>query len=119
MLNKIYKISFVSMVFMIPALTFAQYFNKTDSMLDSLGKIIKDKLIPLLFALALLLFFWGLVKYIWSLSSGSKEEGKNIMVWGIIALTVMISVWGLVNFIRKSLDLDNPGSNSITIPTIN
>ena len=48
-------------------------------------------------ALALLFFFWGLAQFI--LKSGdaaSHEEGKNKMVWGVIALFVMVSIWGIV-----------------------
>ncbi len=53
--------------------------------------------LPVLVSLALLSFFWGLAQFI--LHSGSEEAheaGRNIMIWGIIALTVIVSVWGLV-----------------------
>ncbi len=54
-------------------------------------------------ALALLVFFWGLVKYIAKADDEkAKEAGKNIMIWGVIALFVMFSVFGLVNFLQES-----------------
>ena len=75
-------------------------------------------LIPIVFALALLYFFWGLATYI--LSSGDpekKEEGRNKMVWGIVALFVMASIWGLVNFLQDALDIDEGSAPTIEIPT--
>ncbi len=55
--------------------------------------------IPLLAGLALLAFFWGLAKFVYNAGSESaREEAKNVMFWGIIALFVMVSIWGIVSF---------------------
>lgn len=71
---------------------------------------------PIVVALALLYFFWGLATYILSASDEEKKkEGKNIMIWGILALFVMVSVWGIVNVIRDTFNLNN---NSINVPGI-
>lgn len=54
-------------------------------------------LIPIVAAIALLAFFWGLAKFILhSDSDSAHEEGRQIMFWGIIALFVLVSVWGIV-----------------------
>ncbi|MBX4199871.1 pilin [Candidatus Parcubacteria bacterium] len=74
----------------------------------ALGKIV-NQLIILAAGAGLLVFFWGLAKFIFkSGDTKSHEEGRNLMVWGIVALFVMVSVWGLVNFVRQSLGID-PG----------
>ena len=72
-----------------------------------------SQLIILVVSLALLAFFWGLTKYIWSLSGDKKnyEEGINIMKWGILALFVMLSIWGLVGFLQKGFGLDTTASS--------
>ncbi len=58
------------------------------------------QLIPLLVGVALLVFFWGLVKFIYKAGSETAhEEAKNIMVWGIVGLFVMVSIWGIVSFL--------------------
>jgi ABC-type Fe3+-siderophore transport system permease subunit len=57
--------------------------------------------IPVVIGLAFLFFLWGLMKFI--LVAGdekAKEEGKRIMIWGTIALFVMVSIWGIVNIIQ-------------------
>jgi len=77
------------------------------SLIRSVGGII-DILIPIAFAAGLLFFFWGLAMYIASAGNEEKKaEGRNIMIWGVVALFVMSSVWGLVNFIGGSLNLNN------------
>jgi Type IV secretion system pilin len=54
-------------------------------------------MIPVAVALGILFFIWGLVQFI--LASGdesAKDEGKRRMIWGVVALFVIVSVWGLV-----------------------
>jgi SNF family Na+-dependent transporter len=111
MLNKIY---FALILITLPIFSYAQNLSKTRTLLENADDIVRTVLVPLAFTLALLFFFWGVAKYIWS--AGDKEEGKKIMVWGVVALTVMTTIWGLVYFIGTELGLDEQGT--ITIPTI-
>ena len=88
--------------------------SNLSGLITSVGDII-NLLIPIVFALALLYFFWGLAKFI--LSSGEdKEKGKNIMIWGIVALFVMASVWGIVGFIQSALGVDGGTAPTVKVP---
>ena len=63
---------------------------------------IVNTLVPLFIALALLFFIWGLVTFI--LAAGdeaARAEGRSKMIWGIIALFVIVSVWGLVALLNQ------------------
>jgi hypothetical protein len=98
--------------FIIPALLFApmmasaQTLGNLETLLDSIGALVSLAL-PILVAIALLGFFWGLAKFIFAAGNEeSKADGKRIMIWGIIALFVMVSVWGIVNFIGEALSID-------------
>jgi hypothetical protein len=74
-----------------------------------------NALIPLLITLAVVVFFWGLVKYIMSASDeAAKEGGKNLMIWGMIALFVMVAFWGIIGYFQQSLGLS--GSITSTAP---
>ena len=74
--------------------------------------VIIDPLILLLFAVALLLFFWGLFQLILDLSNGGKgEEGKKHMLWGIVGMIVMFSVGGIINLIANSIGADDATVN--------
>ncbi|MBI2617938.1 hypothetical protein HYW58_00575 [Candidatus Kaiserbacteria bacterium] len=62
-----------------------------------------NALIPILIALAVLGFFWGVFRY--GFSSDSEEgiqEGKTVMLYGIIALFVMVSIWGILNVLTRT-----------------
>jgi len=80
-----------------------------------IAKNIVGSLVPLFVTLALVYFIWGLAEYI--LESGEankKEEGRTRMVWGTLALFVVISVWGLVNIIKDTIFSAN--STSLSAP---
>lgn len=99
---------------LFPTIAFAAPLSKTKIIFRELGNLI-GLLIPIVFGLGLLLFFWGIAKYIWS-AGGDKDEGKKIMVWGVVALFVMSSIWGLTTFLSDTLDLDEV--DEMTVPTL-
>lgn len=69
--------------------------------------------LPVIAGLALLAFMWGLVKFISNVGSGGGEkaitEGKSLMVWGLLALFVMVSVWAIIAFFHNDLGLTQFG----------
>ena len=102
--------------YMFPLVTFAQL-SGFQGLVTAVGGII-NKLIPLIFGLAIVYFFWGGVQFI--INAGdqkAREDGKKKMMWGVVALFVMISIFGIINFIGYLLEI-NPGG-TINIPTIN
>ena len=64
-------------------------------------------------ALALLWFLWGLAQYILNGPGEKQEDGRNRMIWGIVALFVMVSVWGLVRVLSNTLGTGTGGSAPI------
>ena len=69
---------------------------------------IAGRALPLLILAALVLFLFGIVKkFFWSGDSSDKGEAGRYILWGIVALFVMVSVWGLVNVLRGTFQLDN------------
>jgi len=104
------KLGYLSLAFAFPALAFAQV-NATN--VSTLGQgligLINNVAVPLLFALAFIVFIWGVFQYF--IAGGHDEEkretGKSLMLWGIIGFFVMVSVWGLVNILRGTFNFDN------------
>lgn len=69
--------------------------------------IINNAVIPLIFALALLMFIWGVIRFVInSEDQEQKEKGRQFMLWGIIALAVMTSVWGLVKILGSTFGIE-------------
>lgn len=67
--------------------------------------------IRLLVALSLLVFLWGLAMYMFKGqgSDTARVEGRKLMLWGIIGLFVMTSVWGLVGILSSILGHTDAG----------
>src|SRR3989338_3739048 len=66
-----------------------------------------DAVIPFLVGLAVMLVLYGIVGFISHAADEEKRtEAKNFIIWGIIGIFVMVSVWGLVNILVKTFNLD-------------
>jgi hypothetical protein len=91
-----------------PSVAFAQELGNITNLLESVGNLV-DLALPIVIAIALLVFFWGLVKFIFA-GAEAKDEGKTLMIWGVVALFVMVSVWGLVRFIGNAFDIEQGGT---------
>lgn len=75
--------------------------------------------VPLLIGLAVLVFLYGVLIFTFSEGGTKKEEGKQYMIWGIIGLFVMVSVWGLVAVLQGTFNLDNKTQNiKMEIPDV-
>ncbi len=76
------------------------------TLIASAGELL-NMLIPVLIALALVVFFWGLVKYI---RSGKAAGGKDIMIAGLVGLFIMVSVWGIIRIAQTTLLGNDPAN---------
>jgi uncharacterized membrane protein YidH (DUF202 family) len=87
---------------------------------DTLTQVlaIVQQLIPLLVAVAVLMFFWGIVKFIANMGDeNARKGGKHLMVWGMIALFVMVSFWGIIGYFQESFNISGT-LNTPTAPTL-
>ncbi len=72
-------------------------------LVNNLKDLLNSKIIPFLFVLATVLFMWGVIQYI--IAGGSEDRAKNakqIIVWGIIGLTIMTAAWAIVGLFCNS-----------------
>ena len=72
-------------------------------------RIINDSIIPLMFALAVLYFVWGVVQFV-IMGAGEeakRTQGKQHMIWGIVALAVMLGIWSLVGILGGTFGIEN------------
>jgi hypothetical protein len=79
--------------------------------------LINSVAVPLLFAIAFIVFLYGIAKaYIFSNGEpGAVAEGHKLVLWGIIGFVVMISLWGLVNIVANTFGLG--GYSAPPLPT--
>jgi hypothetical protein len=100
-----------------PVLASAQQLGNIETLLRSIGRLI-DIALPIVVALGLLAFFYGLAKFIFNADNDeARKSARAIMIWGIVALFVMVSVWGLVRFIGSAFGIQQ-GQSSGTVPSV-
>jgi len=76
--------------------------------------------VPLAIAVALVVFIWGLVIFIANSGDEKKaSEGRQRMIWGVLALFLIVSVWGVVTLLMTIFGVSplNPG-NECNAPSI-
>ncbi len=70
---------------------------------DGTITVITQIVLPILFALALMYFLLGVIKFIRSAGDEKERaEAKRIIFSGLIGLAVMVSIWGLVAVVAGS-----------------
>ena len=57
-------------------------------------------------SLAFFFFFWNLFKFIRAADPESKESAQGKMVWSLVAIIVIVSLWGIIAFVRGVLGID-------------
>ena len=84
----------------LAATTFSELLNSTvNSLLRPLPAI--------LVGIAVVMFIYGVIILMFSEGGEKKEEGKQYMIWGIVGIFVIVSMWGLVNILAGIFNLNN------------
>jgi len=65
-------------------------------------KFMMEAALPILVGIAVIYFIWSLLMFLRE-SGSKKDEARGHMLWGIVILFVMVSIWGLVNILGSSL----------------
>lgn len=77
---------------------------------------ILNAVIPILIALGVVYFIWGVITYVVASDEEAKSAGRNRIIFGIIGLAVIIGLWGLVNILKNTFGLGNV--QNINFPTV-
>jgi len=82
--------------------------------------IINSVLVPVLIAIAFIVFIWGVYKYfiLGAAEEKSREEGRQFVMWGIIGFVIILSIWSLVTILASTVGLST-GGTAPTPPTFN
>lgn len=102
------------------------YIAAANSSISGFGKLIQNvntniggNIVILLSSVAFILFLYGLVRFIFDRSNGNDkdlERDKTAMTWGLVALFVLVSVWGIIKMFQGFLGIENSGN--INLPKI-
>jgi hypothetical protein len=87
-----------------------------DGLLCKIGSLL-TAVIPVMVAVGVVYFVWGVVSYVIADDEEAKSAGRARMLWGIVGLAVIIAVWGLVGILVRTFVPDGNTGN-ITLPTV-
>lgn len=86
-----------------------------------IAKLFGDALawaVPVLIACAVVYFLYGVLQYvIMGDDEEKKEKAKSTILYGIVGIFVMVSVYGLVKLVQDTFGINN--TNNLTAPKLN
>jgi hypothetical protein len=112
-----------SLTFFLPAVASAATFVNQGEVVaigTQIVAVINEFIVPLLFAIAFVVFIWGVFQYL-ILGAGNpdkRKEGVQLILWGIIGFFVMVSVWGMVNLLVGAFDFGGQGVQKVPTVTL-
>lgn len=88
---------------LIPDVAYAS----VDSFIASVNKTIINPLIVFIFALALVLFLYGVFQFVANQENEEmKTAGKNHMIWGIVGIVIMMGVFTIINIVMRTFNIE-------------
>jgi hypothetical protein len=92
----------------LPKIAFAQEMvTSAATLVYRINKVIINPLIIFIFALALAYFLWGVIEFVLNASDDDKRTtGKRHMLWGLVGMFIMISVFTIMQIIINTLGID-------------
>ena len=112
--------------FFAPVVAFAQTGGIIDmggtnsSQLQGLLSIVRGVLnivVPIVITLGVIYFIWAVIQYVTVKDEEERAKSKTHMIYGIIGLFVVVSIWGLIGFIGNTVGIGQGGSG--IVPCVN
>ena len=109
----------LSTVVVLP--TFAFAVGAGDGLSGFLGTIsgLFGNIYALLLTAAVLAFMYGLLMFIFKPGEGDKgKKHKDVMIWAIVAIFLMVSVWGIVRVLQNTFFTTGDVNSAVNLPTL-
>lgn len=89
------------------------------TIIQSIITFINQVAVPLLFAVAFIVFLFGVFRYfiLGGANEEKRKEGRTMIIYSVVGFAVMIVVWGLVNLVVGTLGITNNAMPAL--PTFN
>ena len=100
--------------FFLPLVAFAATVDTT--IVDA--TLLVTRLIVLTIGIGIVLFFWGLIKFVNHAGDEKEhEEGRNLIIWGLIVIFIMVTFYAIVGFFQEQFGLTtNYGVTDLKLP---
>jgi Na+/proline symporter len=103
----------------LPVLTYAQGAPNVgpeptalDTLIYKINALIINPAIATLFIIAFVIFLYGLVEFLRKANNkDGRAVGKQHMIWGIIGFVIMLGVYGIINILLRTFNIEGPVVN--------
>lgn len=85
-----------------------------NQLLNGINQFILNPLIGLLFFVALIVFLWGVFRFVANAGSeDARETGKRNMMWGILGMFIMVAAFGIIRLVLGTFGITGPGASKL------
>ena len=75
-------------------------------LLNGVIREIINPVVAILFTAAIVVFFWGMIQFIYSAGDDTKRNlGKQHMLWGVIGVFIMLSAFGILTLFTNTFGI--------------
>lgn len=83
-------------------------------LIHNFNRVILNPIIFLMFGIALIVFIYGVFEYAKDSSNpDSRETGKNHILWGVVGMFIMFSVFAIIKLVMGTFGISNSGITKI------
>ena len=90
--------------------------NTVDALTSLTGAV--NAVIPFLVAIAVVVFIYGVIKYVLASGPEDKAASRSLIIYGIIGIAVILSIFGLVKLVQSTFGLTTTNLTGNDIPKI-
>lgn len=118
----LYRIGLGLGILLAPAFAFAQSFSGTNltSYINTVIDFINSTIVPLIIAVAVLLFIWGIFSYfiLGASDEDKRKDGKTYMIYALIGFVLIVSVLGIIELLSEATGLQDGTINPPDVPAV-
>jgi hypothetical protein len=92
--------------------------DATDGFVDIVENLTAaaDALIPFFLAIAVVVFIYGVIKYILATGADDKSAARGYIIYGIIGIAVIVSLFGIIRLLQNTFGISSNDTAGIDIP---
>lgn len=117
-MKNILRLLIIAPALSVPLFASADKIQEFGTLITSINTTIVSAVATLFMACATVAFFYGMAMFIIASRDGEEKaitNGKQFMLWSVIALFVMFSIYGIIRFAQGVIGIE--GKTNIVIPT--
>lgn len=85
------------------------------AIIGRISQYVLNPIIIILFGVALVIFLYGVLEYLWKSRSdpGAITTGAKHIGWGLLGMFIMFSVFGFIQIIMNTLPIDSATKDNV------